>query len=325
MDTNRIKQLLRKYQEGTCSEEELSLINAWLNEEQDDDIPLPPGEIDKRLAEVKAQIDARIGGGGRKFKPFWPIAAIFLLFGASVAFFVFKSRPINDNGVKVVQVERKNGWVSVKTPRAMRYTLRLPDGSRVVLNASSSLRYPALFTTTSRPVHLDEGEAYFSVAHDKERPFTVYTPRFTTTALGTAFNVRAYAREHRVSVALLRGKVRVVDLKEGKSQKPRILLPHDQLVADVVTGKVTNKVFRDEIAVAGWSKGYLSFDNASADEVITAIENRFDVVIINKSRSKDWRYTGTFKEETLTEILETICLTEGVNYQMLTKDSIQFN
>ena len=103
-------------------------------------------------------------------------------------------------------------------------------------------------------------------------------------------------------------------LASRKEQATRILLPHQQLVADLHSIKSTS--FNDETAVTGWVNGLLSFKDASMAEVFNGIENRFGVSIINHSKHTDWSYTGIFKTEPLTEVLETICLTENIKYSI---------
>lgn len=329
MDITQIKDLLKRYQEGGGTEEEILLIDRWLDENYGKDENAGyPADMDERLRVIKANIDRSISGRVFNWKRFISIAAIFFLFVSTSIFFLytgFRKKQYRAEGTKEISRLESNGWVTIYTPKGVTHSFILPDGSSVVLNASSTIRYPVQFPASKRAVYLDEGEAFFSVAKDRKKAFTVFTSGFATTALGTAFNVRSYQKEHIISVALIQGKVRVENLKtEGKSS-PSILGPHQKIVLNTISDEVENKVFKDITVVTGWSDGILSFDNASAEEVITSIENRFDVSIDNKSEIKDWKYTGTFKEESLKEVLETICLTEGITYKKLSKDSIQIN
>ena len=189
----------------------------------------------------------------------------------------------------------------------------MPDGSLVMLNASSRLHFPLKFTNHKRPVYLDEGEAFFEVAKDKTSPFTVYTTKFATTALGTAFNIRSYAKEHKISISLIHGKIKVDDLRPSATYTAtKILLPHQQIVFNKTSGILLKTDFKDALPITDWKDGVLSFQDATADEVINAIQNRFNVVIDNKSNRLNWSYTGVFVNEPLNDVLKTVCLTEGI-------------
>src|SRR5690606_30294323 len=110
----------------------------------------------------------------------------------------------------------------------------LSDGSTIVVNASSRIRYPQQFPAGSRHVYLEEGEAFFTVAPSPASAFTVHAGDLRTTALGTSFNIRDYAHEHRITVALLSGKVQVDRTRDGSSEgQPLILLPNEQVHYDV--------------------------------------------------------------------------------------------
>lgn len=331
MDINQIKELLKKYQEGRVNDEERLLIDEWLDKDPVflDKNVIEDDETEERLKQIKSGIDRRVKGGRINLRRLLSVAAVFLLFAGTGAFFLYSSLVENriGPGVKLaVTKTEKGGWVIITTPKGLTHSFTLPDGSPVALNASSVIRYPSRFDGPVRPVYLDEGEAYFSVASDRRKPFTVYTSGCATTALGTSFDVRNYQKEHKVTVALVEGKVRVDNLHSpGAEAKSSFLKPHEQVVLRKGSAQVQNKTFSDPLVVNGWRKGVLSFDNASAEEVITSIENRFNVTIENKSNIKDWKYTGMFREEGLTEVLETICLTEGVTYKVISKDSIQIN
>src|SRR5690606_34175743 len=108
--------------------------------------------------------------------------------------------------------------------RGGKFQVVLPDGSKVWLNAASSLRFPAAFDGSMRQVEL-RGEAYFEVAPDKSRIFQVVTRDQTVQVLGTHFNINAYADEPSVNTTLLEGSVRISDSKTNTSQ---LLKPGEQ-------------------------------------------------------------------------------------------------
>jgi ferric-dicitrate binding protein FerR (iron transport regulator) len=322
LDNRELKKLLHKYRQGTTSKKESDALEQWLDRVKNPDHAHFDDEfIEQRLIKTKAKVNAHINQSGTFYRHTIiriATAATLLLFSAIAVIWGLSGPKLAGKKFAAQQsVEYKvsNGWIYWKTAKGVRQTIKLSDGSIIVLNASSRLHYPKKFTNHKRPVYLDEGEALFTVAKDKKNPFTVYTAKFATTALGTAFNIRSYQKENKVSISLIHGKIAVHDmLATKKTGAIKILLPHQQLVADLHSIKSAS--FNDETTVTGWVDGVLSFKDASMAEVLNGIENRFGVSIINHSKHTDWSYTGIFKTETLKEVLETICLTENINYSL---------
>lgn len=332
MDTEEIKQLLGRYRQGTCTEAEAQLIEAWLasiagDEDYSDEF------IGQQLFATKNQIDEQIGvipGVDHRRNYWWVgVAASLLLFGASVAIItVYNRKQPAQQLASQTGISRyvSNGWVFVQTQKGVTDHEKLPDGSVITIDASTTIRYPEKFVNHKRPIYLDEGEALFEVAKDKSSPFTVYTPKFATTALGTAFNIRSYARENKVSISLLHGKIKVEDLHPAnRSTALRILLPHQQVVLNKRSGVLVKNNFSDETPITSWTAGVLTFSDATMDEVLNAIENHYNVTIKNNSGRTDWSYTGTFKGQSLNDVLKTVCLTEGITSYNIINNNVTLN
>lgn len=332
MDNRKLRRLLDAYQKGQCTEQERALIEAWLNKPLGDS--QEHDDIDWQLRSAKLKIDKSINGdddnvlqfSAHRSRHWWGIAAGLAVFiVCAIVTWRYISKPQQQVAAGHVKQWVDKGWLNVSVPKGKRYTLTLSDGSTVSLNAFSRLRCPVKFVNHKRPVYLEEGEGLFNVAKDKASPFTVYARNFATTALGTAFNIRAYSSEHKISISLIHGKIRVEDLLAKKQDlKTHILLPHQQLVINKSSGRLIKDSFSDENEITGWKNGLLIFHDASADEVISAVENRFGVRIVNECERKEWSYTGTFKNESLDEVLSTICLTEGIKFSN-TKNNIVLN
>lgn len=159
---------------------------------------------------------------------------------------------------------------TMTTPRGGQYSLRLPDGSKVWLNASSSITYPTAFRGGERKVSM-KGEAYFEIARDTDRPFYVETDGATISVLGTHFNVNAYKGEAMMKTTLLEGSVKISS--DGFSD---ILRPGDQ--AQIKPGgniKVVNDVDTDD-AIA-WKNGYFQFVDADMQSVMKELERWYDI------------------------------------------------
>jgi transmembrane sensor len=334
LDIHQIKELLEKYRQGNCTEEESVFIEDWLDDIKNDEQKyFSDSFIDHQLSVAKKKIDENVMVQS-VFRPKnnrgWMAmaASVLILAGASVAIWVYHpKKPSTGQLAKQSGIEQyiRKGWVYVETQKGVTGHIQLPDGSLITVDASSKLRYPVKFVNNKRPVYLDEGEALFEVAKDKSKPFTVYTAKFATTALGTAFNIRSYAKEHRVSISLIHGKIRVDNLQSAaKSRDFKILLPHQQIVLNKISGRLTKINFKEEAPITSWKDGVLSFKDAAMDEVLNSIENKFNVEIKNQSNRTNWSYTGTFKDEPLNDILKTVCLTEGITFNV-NKNSITLN
>lgn len=162
---------------------------------------------------------------------------------------------------------------TMTTPRARQYNLELSDGTKVWLNASSSITFPTSFAANERKVILT-GEAYFEVAKDKKRPFRVLINGVKINVLGTHFNVNAYDDEDNIKTTLLEGSVLITDKTE------KVLLKPGQQAQKQKSGAiiVNNNVNLEE--VIGWKNGVFYFENASLQTVLRQISRWYDVDVV---------------------------------------------
>lgn len=189
----------------------------------------------------------------------------------------------------------------------------LPDGSVAWLNAGSSLRYPTRFSKTVRSVEL-EGEAYFEVSASKEHPFEVHTPAGLKVHVhGTCFNVSAYGDSPKTETSLAEGKVCIT---LPNSDTPVELLPGEHLIYDNVE-KTVDRSRVDVDEKIAWKEGELIFRNAGIEEIFQRLERRFNVEITYRNhRHKDYRYRATFRNESLTQILEYLAKTASMKWHI---------
>jgi len=189
----------------------------------------------------------------------------------------------------------------LSTPRGGQYQLFLPDGSKVWLNASSSLKYPTAFTGKDRGVELT-GEGYFEVAKNAAMPFSVKVNGVAIEVLGTDFNVNAYADEAEVRTSLLTGSVRV-----SLGSVNSLLKPGDQSQVDA-HGKfiVVNDVDVDnEIS---WKNGYFFFEKADIRTIMRQISRWYDVEVeFEGAVSETRRFGGKIQRDLqLSQVLEVL-------------------
>lgn len=197
-------------------------------------------------------------------------------------------------------------------PRGGEFQLTLADGTRVWLNAESSIRYPTQFIGAVRRVELT-GEAYFEVAKNKERPFEVVTPAQTIAVLGTSFNVSAYPDEAQVRTTLVEGKV-AVSLPSGKSLQ---ITPGIQSVLDVASGELSLHEVDTEIYTS-WKDGLFIFEDEPLANILAKMGRWYDVEIhYASSRQKISRFTAHVdKYQSAAEVLKLMQATGAVAFEV---------
>ncbi|MDR1720216.1 MAG: FecR domain-containing protein [Dysgonamonadaceae bacterium] len=187
----------------------------------------------------------------------------------------------------------------------------LSDNSKVWLNANSRLDFPVKFSKEKRKVILT-GEAYFEIAPDKRRPFTVETNEMAIEVLGTSFNIKAYNDEPTVQTTLLTGKVSI-----NVSDKTLELNPGLTAILDRKQEKVEVKQ-ADIEAVMAWKSGYFIFHDEDLQTVVRTLARWYDVKFVtNDVVSNGHTFNGRLnKYLTLQEILERITLTGGPRFRL---------
>lgn len=186
----------------------------------------------------------------------------------------------------------------------------LPDSTEVWLNAASSIEFPVVFTGNTRLVKLD-GEAYFKVYKDKSKPFVVRNGTFEVEALGTAFNLCAYSGDKRFMATLEEGKIKVSQTAINQSL---LVVPGEQVsfLNDNQQFSKSTVVVDDFIA---WKDGRLVFNKTPFFEVVLTLNRWYnaDIQLVDESIA-GYRYTATFTNESLSQILELLKLTAPIDY-----------
>lgn len=199
--------------------------------------------------------------------------------------------------------EEEVAWVECFVPSGEIRTVVLPDRSEVTVNSGSTLLYPATFKEKTRNIYLS-GEAKFTVASDKRKPFIVKTGEMAVEALGTIFTVSSYPDSPFTIATLVEGKVRVAI---ASTDSNFILSPGEQIVHNKHTGESRKQKARLDYALA-WEKGQLVFQSASLYSIIKELERHFGVTVyLNATDLSNEKITVKFLYgETLEEILYTL-------------------
>jgi ferric-dicitrate binding protein FerR (iron transport regulator) len=218
----------------------------------------------------------------------------------------------------VGQVSGEIAYNTISTPHGGEYQVVLPDGSKVWLNAASSLRFPTSFVGKERLVELT-GEAYFEIAKNGAMPFRVFIPSplgskkegMNVKVLGTRFNVKAYSNEQDIRTTLLEGAVKVV----VPSSEIR-LQPGRQAITDITTQALSVTNANTEQVVA-WKNGMFRFKETSIRELMREVERWYNVDVVYRTDKTDQDFTGVVpRTQNISALLKVLELTGTVHFQI---------
>lgn len=215
-----------------------------------------------------------------------------------------------DASLRASVLERGNSakqshMLTLTTPKGGTYQVTLPDGSRVWLNAASTIKYPSRFVGNERAVEIS-GEAFFSVTTDKSRPFSVKSNGQMVEVLGTAFNISAYPDEPETKTTLVEGSVRVAPNTEY--QQSITIRPGEQSVVHDVTATVT-KV--DVERYTSWKSGYFYFKSTPFNEVMQQLARWYDIEVIYNGGIPHETFSGRMDRDlTLNAVLKLLNVSE---------------
>lgn len=376
MQKDEVANLLKKYLEGNCSEEERAILETWYLKLEEKELPAIPQETkEAQLEEIWAFLSHKLELPQvweqpvvplKKSASLWPKLAVAatLLITLSLGFhFYFSGNPevmiSNDSnkvsrsqqssnndkamltladgrtisldavengeiaeqaGVKITKTKdgqlvyegeaKENALNKIATPKGGQYQISLPDGTKVWLNAASSLSYPAAFIGKKREVNL-LGEAYFEVASNKKMPFVVHSNGQEVEVLGTHFNVNAYVDEPHIKTTLLEGRVKV---KLNNSKATVILEPGQQSFSvldhlDVTTINVAE--------VTAWKDGYFLFQDEDIRAIMRKISRWYDVEVVYGAGVSTNKIGGKIsRSKSLETVLKTLSKTDKFNFKL---------
>lgn len=212
-------------------------------------------------------------------------------------------------------IETSNG-ILIKTAYNERKTITLSDGSKVTINGLTELKLDPNFNGKNRMIWLN-GEAYFDVAKNKEKPFIVITGKTTTTALGTSFKINNYSRRKETSVMLNTGKVSVGTIVNNHVKEELVLSPGEQVNISSGPDKLVKTMFNRQ-KIADWYNRNLVFSKASLQEIKSLLKETYGIEIIAKNAPKNpIAFTGKFYDKGLTEVLSAIGFSNHFTYVII--------
>ena len=231
---------------------------------------------------------------------------------AAIAFLVlfFATTHLNTREGKVQQF-----YTYITDKNKSHFTL--DDGTKIILNRNSRFTYSDAYGTDQRKVNL-EGEAYFEVAKDKEKPFIVKANGINVQALGTSFNIRAHKDDKSVAIILISGKVKVDDGRHEAYMKP-----NERLVCNLTNGQFEKSELHPNASNLLWRSNELALYGESFEEICTMLTRMYNCKFIFKNEKvKQYTYHGIIKNSSLNNVLEYISQAGGINYKIKSDNTI---
>lgn len=316
---------------GEASEDELRELEAMLNADQDLSRQFKllkqywlhhdeAGQemVEDSLQKVLQRLDLPSSNEKveNKKRPFiysiqfkWAAAAsVAVLIGIAVYFSVNKK---NESTAPIAVLEKKQNTPGTKS------TIQLADGSKVWLNAESKIQYPPVFEGKTREVYLN-GEAFFEVAKNPQKPFIIHLANGTVRVVGTSFNIRAYDNEKIVETSVATGKVMFIPKYKNTShrQDTVVLTPNNKVryLFNAEKVDVLPTAAEDDKA---WTEGRMIFKAMKLKDIATELERNFGKKVVFKDDNvKEYVLTGSFQNNSLEDILFYLSKTKGFHYQI---------
>jgi len=213
--------------------------------------------------------------------------------------------------------------IELNVPAGSVINTELPDGTKVWLNQKSTLRYPQKFDKGARKVYM-EGEVYFDVKQEPDRPFIAAVNNIEVMATGTEFNVKSYPEDFSVATTLVSGRVVVMSRSfRGSPSKPVCeMYPGQHMSIDLTSNQYSLK--RDYVEnYVSWKDGKLIFKEATLKHILERLGNwnNVEFVITNKEL-ENLTYTATFIDETLSQMLDLLEKAAPVRFRISRRDRL---
>lgn len=216
------------------------------------------------------------------------------------------------NGKQIIE-NNEAFYNTISTPRGGQYQITLADGTKVWLNAASSIRFPVLFKGTDRKVEIT-GEVYFEVTKNKAMPFKVKAASSEVEVLGTHFNVNAYSDEASIKTTLLEGLVKV-STPTLANQVPKFLQPGQQSNINK-EGKISVLENADIEETMAWKNGYFQFNSSNLKTILRQISRWYDVDVVFKE-NVNVHFTGQLtRNQNVSKVFKQLSLTNEVHFKI---------
>lgn len=261
------------------------------------------------------------------------IAAVFML-----AFFLGSISDKSSGGAESA-LTAELASTEIKAPFGSTAELSLSDGTKVLINAGSSIRYRSDYNANNRDLVL-EGEAYFKVARNTKLPLNVKTHNINIRATGTEFNVKAYSEEAVVETTLLEGEVEISQIDNSDSKQVLVLKPNEKAIYSEKSDQITldnirraeplavrpPKIASDKLLVSpmtdvdeaiAWTENKLIIKGENLESLCIKLQRKYGVqFIFGDEEIKKFRFSGVLLDETFEQIMDAIKLTAPITYSV---------
>ena len=312
-----LKNLLSRYINGECSDDEKKILSRMINGMDNKYLQESLYKVwieyqsDELLSEEKSKLilssilseKQKIDSSHNRMKNKYLIAAVSItaslfLFIGSGYYFLQSSR------VETITLKTQSVPLNKSVPYVRNITL--PDSSKVVLQANSTIELSSSFNHDKREIRL-YGEAYFDIKHDIEKQFIIYSGELKTTVLGTAFNIAAWPGEDQIRVTVTRGKVQVEDVEQH-------VVANLSLNEELEYNKANSTSLQHEEPsatekITEWTRQDMEFDEMSLKDISAVISKRYNIDIdIRGNKLASTMIVASFSgTESLEQVLKTIC------------------
>lgn len=328
------KELLDKYLNNCCTSKEVEEVVQWIKGEsflkesknfgrndwgqlKDNDNIITDEKLDKLLDKIHHRLNIEEQHtthikNTRFINQVLKAAAVILIPILSFLFYTVSENYKLSNQIAILSVDS----LEVIAPVGARAVVELSDGSVVHLNYGSRIKYPQHFMGESRSVSLT-GEAYFEVARNPNKPFVVSVGHLNIRAVGTAFNVNAFAENEDIATTLVEGKVVLEEVNNNGTIKPIVeLIPGQHTEYEKSTGSINSDHGGVEKYIA-WKEGRLVFENEPIAQVAQRLSRIFNVDIQVTPEVTNYKYTVTFIDEPLFQILDLLSTATPISFRTL--------
>jgi transmembrane sensor len=305
------RQLLHKYSQGLCSEEESRLVKEWLERDQsllaNDDFDQPVADEEALRSSIWKGITSITQAKPAIVRPIYKLLAAACMVGVLLAgalFFLDRQSP--------AATHPANDYITYTAPTGHRVQVTLPDSTTVHLMGGSTIRYlPSMRTDPERLMELVEGEAFLDVVHQVSQPFIVKSGDASVRVLGTQFNVRNERADTIMAVTLKQGKIQF----SYHNDSPQVLQPGDQLLFHKAKGSVLQQQPVDADLVTSWVNGRLLFRDATVAEVLNRLKVFYGAEFVFKDKPDlEQPLTATFDNLSLSQALSMISFSTTLRF-----------
>ena len=335
IETNEIYELIAKSLFGKLTEEESVNLNNWISADklnlleyndykeiwkQSNRLSMP-SQIDLPKSLVTTRKKAGIDKKNIKWLPvFAQIAAVLIL---AILFSAFYN---HFHVTKPCKISESIVYQQVKASYGTQSRVELADGTIVYLNSGSTLRFPNSFSgMKTRYVELI-GEGNFEVAKNNEQPFIVNIDKIQIKALGTTFNVEAYPNNSSFTIALVEGSIQLQQKANNQIADLLEMKPNQVAFYNQSKNQLQWKTEADLNKYTAWTNGKIILSNDPVNTVIQKLENWYNVDIeLADKRLEKYRFTGTFIDEPLEQVLSILNLTSHMQYIIIPAQKLMDN